>query len=314
MKITLTQISVGVDIAKRHLDVCLHGAKKFFRVPNNKEGIAALLRKLAPYDIKHIAFESSGGYEYKLKQTVREAGYKVWQINPLRIKAFITSKGMKAKTDKIDAKMIAWFAAENECDIPQATAATEQLSVLVQRRDSLVQTISGEKKRLQQPHQELCTNQIEEHIAFLEKQVEELDEQAKTMIKADAAWNQKAEQLTSIDGVGDITAAVIIAQMPELGTIDDKKAGSLVGLVPYTNESGTYKGVARINGGRFLPRKILYMATLSAIQCNKKIRRFYQRLIAAGKKPKVALIAAMHKLVIIMNAMLKKGTMWNPNL
>ena len=246
-----------------------------------------------------------------------KANLQIWLIDPSRIKAFIRSEGIKAKTDAIDAKMIAQFAAQKNRSYSALKLSKKHLELraLAKRKEALTGIIASEKKRLKHPMQtEECKAMIQDHIAFIEKQKKELEQKIKALISEDSEWQKKASIIQSIPGVGDGTTAVLISHMPELGTIENKQVAALIGVVPYTQQSGSHIGKASIYGGRFLPRGYLYMATLAGIRYNPILKAFYNRLRDIGKPAKVALVAAMNKLIGIINTMLRKNTYWENSI
>lgn len=310
----ITKIYVGVDISKNNLDICLLPGKKSFRIQNDIRGIEVLIKELSKHTIERIVCESSGGYENLLIQTLVEANYQFWRVDPKRISAFIASEGVKAKTDPIDAFMIALFAQQKELPeyarIKKPKLDAEKLRAIVDRRDALTRTAAEEKTRLKHPYLYICRQEIKEHITFLKKQIKLLEKEIKLILKNDADWTQKLEIITSIPGVGITTGASLIAYLPELGTLGNKQAAALVGLAPYANQSGNKIKKFKIAAGRASPRKALYMAALSATQFNHDIKIFYQRLVNAGKLKKIALVAVMRKLLILTNVLIGKNESW----
>lgn len=309
---TITKNFVGVDVSKNWLDVHIHPKNQSIKVDNTQIGLDELLQILSNSNINQIVCESSGGYENLLVNVCTNAGYNVWRVDPKRIKAFIVSEGIKAKTDKIDAKMIARFAAQKQYVYIQNKRSSndEKIRALVRRKADLTEISSIEKKRLKGPTGQFCNDRIEAHLNFISQDIEELENEIQFLIKQDDALSKKNEILQSIPGVGKTTAAALIADMPELGTIDNKKAAALLGVVPYTKQSGMYKGNEVISGGRSAPRKALYMAALTATRYNKSMKDFYSKLRERGKKPKVAVVAVMNKLIVTANAMLRKNEKW----
>lgn len=309
---TLPQVYVGVDVAKDHLDVHIHPLGKAFRIKNAAKDINKLTRDLADLTVSQVVFESSGGYEYLLNKTLRAASYTTWIVDPKRIRNFRLSEGVKVKTDATDAKIIAQFAAVKQRPYSETETSKDQekLRALVSRKQDVIKMVSGEKKRLKHPQQEFCVKEIKNSIKFLEKQVKELDKKINSLIKSSKEWLEKAKILESVPGIGATTASVLLAHMPELGYIEGKQAAALLGVAPYNNQSGQFKGKAFIRDGRALPRHAFYMAALTASRSNPVLANFYKRLLTAGKKPKVALIAIMRKLIVIINAMLCNGQHW----
>lgn len=311
--VTVSHVDVGVDISKKHLDFYLHQVKKAFRVPNSPEGMDEVANVLSQYTIGQVVCESTGGYGQLMSKTLHQSNYKVWCVEPRRIKAFIASEGIKAKTDKIDAKMIALFASQKQCayEPVQISDNTAKLKNLVAVRTSMTSNAAELKTQLQQFFDEDSKRYLNKQLCFLEKQISKISSQIDVLIEGDNDFKNKAKIITSIPGVGIGTAATFIALLPEIGKVDNKSAAALVGVAPYIKQSGYLKGQAHIGGGRAQLRRILYMAAVSAIRHNQKLADFYQRLIAAGKKFKVAIVAVMRKLVIYMNTLIRKGDMWN---
>jgi transposase len=308
----LPNIFVGIDISKKHLDVHFNPLNKSFRIENSAAGIEALLKNLSFYKVNQIVCESSGGYEHLLIKTLRDAQYKVWHIDPKQIKAFVKSQGVKAKTDKIDAKMMALFASKNQPQYQQNNKSEqlEILSALVRRRTDLTDIGAMEKKRLSHPSQMHCKKDIQDHINFIEKQIKELEKEIDKIIDNDDDLKKKSNLMQTMPGIGKVTASALISEMPELGVIPNKQAAALVGVVPYPQESGSYKGEAHIEGGRKMMRHILYMSCLSACKYNPKFKEFYQRLKNSGKKSKVAMVAVMRKMIEGINTILYKNETW----
>lgn len=313
----LTKIFVGVDVSKNNLDVFLRPVGQHFRLKNNIEGIEELLNHLSKYTVGRIVCEASGGYESLVTSALSRANYKIWLMEPKRIKSFIASEGIKAKTDKIDARMLALFAEQKELPeemcVKTATTNEELLQALVKRREVIVKMVAQEKTRLDHPQSILCKDDIESLIAHLANKIENIDEKIQNIINGDSKMLDKQKIITSIPGAGKVLSATLIATMPELGKIENKSIAALIGVVPYTNESGNFKKQATIREGRPIPRKALYMPTLSAIRCNQDFKKFYNRLLSNGKKPKVAIVAVMRKFIIVANTLVAENRMWEPN-
>ncbi len=315
MKSIVAKVFVGVDVSKKHLDVCIHPAKKTFRIDNSRHGIKSLLATLSKHDVQQVVCESSGGYEYIMKQTLLQRGYNVWVVDPKRIKAFIQSEGVKAKTDSIDARMIASFAAQKKCGYNQTQPSekAEKLKSFVERKAALTKLLIMEKNRLGNPQQIYCKVEIKKHIRFLEKAIQKIDSNISEGIEADDGLRTRVEILTSVPGVGQSTAATLVSHVSELGLVSEKQAAALIGVAPYNKQSGQYVGVASISGGRPAPRRALYMAALVASRHNPKFKAIYEGLIKSGKKAKVALVAIMRRLLVVLNALVRKGEKWDPN-
>lgn len=308
----VTKNFVGVDVSKGWLDICIYPIEKYMKVDNTEEGINQSLKVFSKSNIVQIVCESSGGYENLFVSLCADAGYKVWRVDPKRVKAFIASEGVKAKTDKIDAKMIAIFASQKEASYTQNVRSEldEKIRALVRRKADLTEMGAMEKKRLKGPTGQFCKDKIERHIKTIDQDILEIEKEIQELITQSPELSNKSDILQSIPGIGKSTAAALIADMPELGTIDNKKAAALLGVVPYSKQSGTYRGSEVISGGRPAPRKALYMAVLCATRYNKPMKVFYDRLRKNGKKPKVAVVAVMNKLIVTINAMLRDNKKW----
>lgn len=310
----LSHIDIGVDVSKKHLDIYLHQEKKAFHVPNTVEGINKFISSIKQYNVRQIVCESTGGYEYLMCKMLKNSGYKVWRVEPKRIKAFIVSEGVKAKTDKIDAKMIALFASQKECayESIQQSDDNEKLRSLVSLRASMTTHAAEIKTQLQQVVDPDCIKYLNKNLCTLEKQIKKISEQIDALINDNNEFKNIKEIVTSIPGIGKGNAEMFIALLPEFGKVNNKEAAALVGVAPYIRQSGCLSGQAKISGGRAPLRSVLYMAAVSAIKHNTRLAVFYQRLITAGKKFKVAIVAVMRKLVVYMNTLVRKGELWDP--
>lgn len=311
--VNIAQVFVGIDVSKKYLDIHIHPINIPLKIDNTVDGIVSLIKILTVYKVEVVGFESSGGYEYLLKTMLEKHVYKTWLIQPKRVKAYIYSEGINYKTDASDAKMIALFVAQKECKYNPHVSSDEdlQLRALVTRRSDLTTVLNMEKNRFNSPMQLYCKNEIKKHIVFIEKQMVILERTISMCIAANSGWKRKAQILESVPGIGKVTVATLLANVPELGNISGKKIAALIGVAPFVKQSGTYKGKSVVIGGRTAPRKTLYMATLVAVRHNEMLKKFYQRLVDAGKAKKVALVAAMRKLIVIVNIMLKKNETWS---
>lgn len=309
----ITKIYVGVDVSKKKLDVHFLPLKQAFSVDNTQKGIKKFIDNLKPYDVEQVVCEASGGYEILMLKTLNEHGFKTWQVEPKRIKAFIYSKGRRAKTDAIDAAMIALFASQETNKHEVTYEKNSDLHALVNRKKDIVEMIGMEKLRLEMP-QENCKNDIKKHIIFMQKQIKSIGKQIDKVISNDGILKKKIEILESMPGIGKTSAAIFIAELPELGNIENRQIASLVGVAPHPHESGQSTGKYYTAGGRHLPRTTLFMVALVASRHNVIFKEFYDRLIKSGKKPKVALGALMRKIIVILNVMLKNETFWNENV
>lgn len=308
----MTSVIVGIDVGKTKLDVAVAGNGSAREWSNDERGRRVLSGWLSEQEVELVVVEASGGIEAALVSELVEAGIPVAVVNPTRVRAFARAAGQLAKTDPIDARMIARFGATMK---PKAKAIRDQaqlaLSQQVTRRRQMVQMVTAEKNRAQTALGAM-KEQIERHIAWLQSEIEQLEYEINQAIMADPTWQETSERLQSMPGVGGITAATLVAELPELGRLNRQKIAALVGLAPFNHDSGKRRGQRRIFGGRASVRTVLYMAALSAIRCNPVIRAFYQRLVDKGKAKKVAITACMRKILVILNTMAKTGQAWRP--
>src|SRR5208337_3112754 len=284
---------VGIDVSKKHLDVAVDGSKGVVRRENDAAGCSALADELSGSAL--VVVEATGGYELEIVRALQRAGAPVAVVNPRRIRDFARASGRLAKTDRIDAEVIARFGgAMRPSQTPRIEDGRMALLELVVRRRQLIEMIVAEDNRLEHAGGPVAA-MIKEHVASLKDQLASVDTSIALAVRADEASARRKAILESVPGVGQTTAAVIIAELPELGTIDDKKIAALVGVAPVAHDSGTLRGQRRIAGGRGSVRCALYMAALSAVRCNPALKAFHRRLRDNGKRPKVALVAAMRK-------------------
>lgn len=308
----MTEQVVGIDVSKAKLDVGRVTEKRVREWANDEVGRAGLGDWVVEQKVTLVVGEASGGYEAAIVSELVDRGVGVALVNPTRVRAFARAEGILAKTDKIDARVIARFGATMK---PQARARREQsqvqLNEQVSRRRQLVLMLTAEKNRLH-PASPTMQAHIARHIAWLQAEIEALEHQISQAIKANPEWVETANRVESVPGIGFITAATLVADLPELGHLNRQKIAALVGVAPFNHESGKHRGKRRIFGGRTSVRSVLYMATLSAIKHNPVIKAFYQHLLDKGKLKKVALTACMRKLLVILNTMVKTGQDWNP--
>jgi len=308
----MTEKVVGIDVGQAKLDVGLVNEKRVREWANDEEGRAGLGDWVVGQEATLVVVEASGGYEAAIVSELMERGVAVALVNPTRVRAFARAEGILAKTDKIDARVIARFGATMK---PQARARREQgqvqLNEQITRRRQGVLMLTAEKNRLH-PASPAMQAHIASHIAWLQAEIKALEQQISQAIKANPEWTETTKRVESVPGIGFITAATLVADLPELGQLNRQKIAALVGVAPFNHESGKHRGKRRIFGGRTSVRSVLYMATLSAIKHNPVIKEFYQRLLDKGKLKKVALTACMRKLLVILNTMLKSGQDWNP--
>ena len=305
-----TEKFIGIDVSKKKLDVGFRPQQATQVYDYTKEGIAQLIKALKEIAPTLIVLEATGGVERDLVNGLVEASLPVVVINPRQIRDFAKALGLLAKTDSLDADVLAHYAqVVRPARRPFATAEEQQLKGWITRRRQIVEMSSVEKMRLPQTPKEIRPT-IQKHLSWLKKEVKKLDKKITQHIQASSENRAKQELLCSAPSVGPVLSATLMAEMPELGTLSGKKIAALVGVAPYNQESGTWKGRKKISGGRKPVRSVLYMATLAGIRGNPVIKEFYRRLIKAGKVRKVAIVACMRKLLIILNAMVKHNTPW----
>ena len=302
---------VGIDVSKAELEIGVLPVAPSWTVSNDDAGRQALadrLRELAP---TLIVLEATGGYEAPVAIQWAAAGLPVVVMNPRQVRDFAKASGRLAKTDRIDARLLALFGQTMRPEVRALKdEQSRELDALFIRRRQLVDMLTLEKNRLAQADKRVRKN-IQDHITWLSKRLEDVDAGLKTFIRNSPVWREKDALLQSTPGIGPVAAAALLAQLPELGTLDRRKISALVGVAPLNNDSGKYRGPRHVWGGRAAVRCVLYMATLAAIRCNPVIKAFHARLKAAGKKSKVAIIACMRKLLTILNAMIKTLSPWS---
>lgn len=302
---------IGIDVGKNWLDVNAYGTAEVVRFSNAEEGWGKLVAWLKGQQVELVAFEATGGYESQAVSRLSAAGLAVAVVNPTRVRNFARSLGILAKTDKIDACVIAHFASVTH-PIPRAqkTQVEEYLAACVERRRQLIVMLTAEKNRLSTCPPSLLAD-IQEHIAFLEERIKQIEDEIHHSISQDPDRQERSEQIDSVPGVGPVTASTLVAELPELGKLNRQEIAALAGVAPFAKDSGKKHGIRKTFGGRAGVRRVLYMAALSASKFNPVIRPFYQALLARGKEKKVALVACMRKLLVIINAMLRKGEFWH---
>lgn len=304
---------IGIDVAKDHLDVHVRPTGEALRLPDDADGLATLLPRLRARGPTLIALEATGGYEVPLAAALASAALPVAVVNPRQIRDFARATGQLAKTDTVDARVIALFAeAIRPTPRPVPDAQAQALGELMARRRQLVDMLGAEQNRRRQLRDRRRHRQLDAHIAWLEEALRRLDHDLTTLVRATPIWREADDLLRSVPGIGPVTAGTLIADLPELGRLDRRRLAALAGLAPFARDSGTFRGRRMIAGGRAPVRRVLYMATLAAIQHNPVIRRFHRRLVTAGRPGKVALTAAMRKLLTILNAMLRDRRPWQP--
>jgi transposase len=305
----MEKVYIGIDISKDSLDVAVHASDKQWRYTNDTAGITSLCKMLAKLEPALVVFEATGGYEMPLYLGLDESKLPAAPVNPRQIRDFARSTGKLAKTDALDARVIAHFGFAVQPD-PHPVPDTHELKMAQARRIQLLEMITAETNRLRGMPKAL-KKRIEAHIVWLQKELADTDRELKELIANDPIWRDKDALLQSTPGVGPTLSATLIAQLPELGTLNRRKIAALVGVAPLNRDSGIMRGRRAIWGGRGHIRAVLYMATLVAARHNPVIRHFYTRLCSAGKTKKVALTACMRKLLVILNSILKYHAPWS---
>lgn len=307
----MKDLVVGIDISKERLDIGVVPTSEKWSIPNDVDGLSELVCKLSDLSPKLVVMEATGGLERPVRAVLEQAGLECAVVNPRQVRDFAKSMGILAKTDSLDALVLATFGEKVEPEArPGKDRDTQELEAILTRRRQLVGILTGEKNRLKQVSSARVRTNIQEHIAWIEKCLKDLDKEMKTRIKDMPEWREKGKIIQSVPGVGPITMRTLLALLPELGKLSRKEIAALTGLAPFNRDSGKYKGQRHIWGGRKAVRSVLYMAALTAIRWNSVLKTFYDRLIEAGKKKKVAITACMRKLVIILNSMVRSATMW----
>lgn len=303
---------IGIDISKSSLDVATWGKETHKQYCNDHEGIRDLVTKMKEQEPNLVVVEASGGLEQPIVSELFMEGLPVAIVNPTRVRNFARSTGQLAKTDKLDARIIAHFAQAVRPQVrPLRTMEEERLKALVTRRRQVIQMITAEKNRTTTSHP-TTRDLIQNHIAWLKEELKILDTDIVEFIENNTEWKEKAELLQSVPGVGPVTAATLLAELPELGNRNRKQIACLVGVAPMNRDSGKMRGKRRVYGGRASVRRALYMAALVATKVNPIIASFYERLLASGKEKKVALTACMRKLLVILNSMIHNRQTWSP--
>jgi transposase len=304
---------VGIDVSKERLDVHLRPSGEAFDVPRHAEGLERLVERLAGMRPSLVVLEATGGFEITVAAALAAAGLPLAVVNPRQIREFARSTGRLAKTDRLDAEAIALFAERVRPEPrPIADAEAQALGELVARRRQLVEMIGMESNRQHQARDAQLKTRIQTHLAWLQQALADIDQEIDGRVRRSPAWRETEELLTSVPGIGKVTAHTLLADLPELGQLGRRKLAALVGVAPINRDSGLLRGHRAIAGGRFAVRSTLYMATLSAIRWNPLIRAHYTRLRDRGRPAKVAIVACMRRLLTILNAMLRERKPWQP--
>lgn len=304
-------IVVGIDVSKDRLDVAVRPSGEAFTVERNAAGLDRLIERLRALSPHLVALEATGGFETVVAAALAAAALPVVVVNPAQIRAFARAVGQRAKTDPIDAGVIAHFAeATRPVPRPLADEATQQLADLVARRRQIIEMIAAESQREKRTTMPRLRKSIRRVISMLEKELAGLDTDIDDAVRGSPAWREKENLLASVPGIGPITARTLIAELPELGTLNRKQVAALAGLAPFTRQSGQWRGRSFIGGGRTTVRTALFMAALVAARHNPILRAFFERLRALGKPKMVAFIAVARKLLTILNAMVRDNRRW----
>ncbi len=309
---TVAECWVGIDVAKTHLDVAIWPTRERLRVTRDEAGMAELIAGLRPRAVALIVLEATGGLETRVAGRLIEAQFPTAVINPRQARDFAKALGRLAKTDALDAEVLARFGqAIRPEPRPWKDAEAQALTALIQRRRQGVAMLTAEKNRLASAHPQVKPD-IEATLAWLEQRLKNHDGNLQQRLRASPVWREQDALLRSVPGIGPVTGVTLRAALPELGILDRREISALIGVCPLNRDSGQSRGHRSIFGGRAVVRTALYRATLTASRFNPVIKAFYQRLRTAGKPAKVALTACMRKLLTILNAMLKTKTPWQP--
>jgi transposase len=307
------ELFIGIDVAKAEFEIKESASPNTYSERHNQTGIRKIVRRMVAIQPKLVVMEATGGLEKALARALDDAAIPVAIINPRQMRDFARSTGRLAKTDSIDAEIIALYAERIRPEPREMpTAETDMLDSLVTRRQQLIQMLTAEKNRLQQSATVTIRQSIGAVIRVLEKEITSASRSIAALLASSPKMQAKAMLLQTVCGVGPVVAQTLVAAVPELGMVSKKQIAALIGVAPINRDSGTMRGRRTTWGGRSQVRSILYMATLSAIRRNPQIRAFYQRLLASGKKKMVAVVASMRKLLVMLNAILKHGTPWRP--
>lgn len=304
------EVYVGVDVSKDRLDVHVQPSGEAFAVARDGEGLTVLIERLRPLAPRLVAVEATGGFETLVAAAIGGAGLPLAVVNPAQVRHYAQALGKRAKSDPIDAQVIARFAEATRPEPrPLPDEATQLLADLVTRRRQIVVMMASERQRMSRLPRRLQAS-CRRVIRMLEQELAKLDADIDITVRGSPAWRAKEDLLASVPGIGSTTARVLLAELPELGSIDRRSIASLVGVAPFTRQSGQWRGKAFIGGGRATVRAALFVATMAAVRHNPAIRAFRQRLLAAGKPKMVAMIACMRKLLTILNAIARDQTPW----
>jgi transposase len=315
MNETKVEKFAGIDVSKSTLDVCIEPAAQTLHVAYDEAGVSQVASRLKEISPILIVIEATGGLEVRIATELVSKGLPVAVINPRQARDFAKASGQLAKTDQVDAAVLAAFAkAIRPQSRPLKDADTRALDDMVSRRRQLIDIRVQETLRLGTAASKPMQKSLKQHIAWLDKRIAEVDNNLSKQLRESDVWRAKDDLLRSIPGVGNVTTRTMLGKCPELGMLNRREIAALTGVAPLANDSGKHRGKRFVWGGRADVRAVLYMATVSAIRCNGPIKAFAERLKKAGKPPKVVIVACMRKLLTIMNSMLKNNTPWNPKI
>jgi len=308
-----TRVYVGIDVCKAWLDVYVHPLGHAFRVSNDLVGLRVLKKRLVPPDVALIVMEATGKYHRHAQRTLHAAGFEVAIVNPLRSRLFAEALGALAKTDKIDARLLAIMGQSLEPRVlPPSSLALEELQEIVRARHTATAELTALTNRLSEIKSAFLKTELKRQAKSLTARIERLKAEIVKRIKSETALLRRYQILLSIPGIGPVAGATLLVELGELGQVSKKAIALLAGLAPLADESGNKKGVRRIRGGRALARLALYMPAVAAIRYDAGFKAFYQRLLTASKKPKQALTAVMRKLLVLANALIREDRLWEP--
>jgi transposase len=306
-----TKSNIGIDVSKQQLEVAVYKSHYSYRCANQPSAFPELIAELIALQPARIVVEATGGLEIPLVAALHGAGLPALLINPRQVRNFAKALGLLAKTDRLDAKVLAHFGAVVQPPLrPLKSADEQELDALTGRRGQLVEILAGEKNRLQSAISPTVRAEIKAHIEWLEGRIAALDRQLQKFIKTSASWQRRQQIFRSVPGIGPVVSLSLLAELPELGTLNRQQISKLVGVAPLNRDSGKQRGTRHIFGGRARVRSMLYMAAFNAIRLNPVIKAFYQQLRARHKLYKVAMTACMRKLLTILNVMVRDNNMW----
>jgi transposase len=305
-------VYIGIDVSQDMLDVAFGSAGERDRVPNTDTGARQVVERVSSLNVALVVVEATGGWERVIVAALAEARVPVAVVNPRQVRDFARATGELAKTDRLDARILALFG-ERIQPVPRMLSdeATQELEALLTRRRQIVDMLVSERNRLRLARAKVKKS-LDQHIRFLEEALSRLDDELDDRIQHSPVWRAKEQLLRSIPGIGPVSARTLLAELPELGDLSRRAIAKLVGVAPLARDSGKLRGTRSIWGGRRSVRRVLYMATLAACRCNPVLRAYYAQLRTRGKPGKVALVACMRKLIVILNAMVRSGQPWSP--